>query len=544
MIARSAPSGAVCLRCQLRLLHQIRPLPVRYVTTNAAAATSTAADAGANTDANANRADDRGHGQDAVQDTLTEAGTEHRFKRRGKPLLGRSYKHFKPQKRHMAGDRILNEVARSLNHDMLGKPAYAIVMKDGGKVAKRKASLKQYEVGIESGSPSIEAVLDSQQEPVTTDATRSYIQSLRPKSDKVLTRKEFEKLQDRLTSGFLVPQLQDYVIWYKSNAAQATPTASDSSPQRSYPRMKERSAWVPLQSETSVLDGINHIFEGYVSDTTTPKQRLAIRLMRECWDLSIADLQTQLGETWVKLENYDFITLMRGTQRFMNTLVKIWLEPGEQIEAFRNQKMLRIVTTKHKADAVLGDLNETLKSIETKTFPIVLLGSEKPDETILEQVGKITNSHVRLSHTARRLHVTWIDVKSRAARGLIALEDISHIVFRLLLTASGAKQVTSSLLSPTLSESRRGRLIVDATSKEKFSWKDRLTQWARYVYPLTPEKDVTDATLAIKKFELPFQPLARVEPLEDDFKARQRLTLAIFYIHTNPRTQHPSSRTF
>lgn len=59
---------------------------------------------------------------------------------------------------------------------------------------------------------------------------------------------------------------------------------------------------------------------------------------------------------------------------------------------------------------------------------------------------------------------------------------------------------------------------MDVTSKEKLGWKDRLTQWARYVHPLTPEKGVADTALPIKKFELPFQPLAGSQTLKDDLE--------------------------
>lgn len=315
MIARGAPTGAVCLRCQLQLLRQSSLLPVRYIANNAIVATSSNtdadADAATNTDSKANRADDRIEGQDAVED----ADQNRKNGPRAEPLPGKGVKYLNLHNRHKSGNRILNEVSRSLNHNMLGTPAFAIVMKDGGTLRRKLAELKQYEAGSEAESTSIEELLDGQRGPADTDEARVNIHSLRPEADRVLSRKEFEKLQRHLTSGFLNVQLQDYILWYKSEAGRdSLLTTPDTSSQLEFRWIKKMTAWVPLQSETNVLEGTDLTLQGYVSEATTPKQRLAIRLMRECWGLSIAELQTQLGEVWIKLDSHDFVTLMRKSR--------------------------------------------------------------------------------------------------------------------------------------------------------------------------------------------------------------------------------------
>lgn len=87
----------------------------------------------------------------------------------------------------------------------------------------------------------------------------------------------------------------------------------------------------------------------------------------------------------------------------MNTLGEVWLEPGEKIEAFRNQKMFRLVATKLKAESLIRDLTKTLQSIETKSIPLSLFGSKMPDEATIEELGRITNTHVNPSSTLRRV---------------------------------------------------------------------------------------------------------------------------------------------
>ncbi|KAI8632668.1 hypothetical protein F5Y19DRAFT_326625 [Xylariaceae sp. FL1651] len=493
MIARGAPVGAVCLRCRLRLLHQLTP--IRSVTSDATAT---------------HHVHDRGDGDGdgANQDRTHRSKGKLRTKR------------LDLRKKHLSGNRVLNEASASLGAAMLGKPAYAIVMRDGGVVQRNQAELPS-DAGEHTSqhlAAKIEALIESQREPLTLTEVRSNIDDLRPQLERTLSEKDFRRLQHLLTEGFLSKQLQDYINWHKANTKRKSKEkTADESSHPLFPWIQDMSPWAPLGTQPGIVDSVDPTLQGYLSDTAPVKERLAVRLMRECWDLSIVELATQLGETHVQLRDFEFALLMRGTQRFMNTLGKGWLEPGEKIEAFRNEKTLRLVTTRPKVDSLLKDLNETLKCVTTMTFPINLIGWEALDDTILEEVGRITNTHVRKSHTLRRLHVTWIELKARANRGLTFVEDMSHVVFRLLLTASGSQQTTTALLSPALTRDSGGRLIIDVTSKEKLTWKDRLAQWARYVLPLTPQGSAATAELPIKTLELPFEPLGHISETKSPF---------------------------
>jgi hypothetical protein len=224
------------------------------------------------------------------------------------------FKRLDLRKRHLSGNRVLNEDFANLGSEMLGKPAYAIVMRDGGNVRRQsplgsKANKTESQGNV---AQSIESLLDSQREPPTLQEVRSNIQDLQPQTDKVLSKKDFRKLQQLLTEGFLSSHLQDYMEWRKADAhheSQEIVTDAPSHPE--FPWIREMSPWVPLQVQSNAVDGTDVALQGYISDTTSPKEKLAIRLMRECWGLSIAELETQLGETLIKLRNYDFILLMR-----------------------------------------------------------------------------------------------------------------------------------------------------------------------------------------------------------------------------------------
>lgn len=87
----------------------------------------------------------------------------------------------------------------------------------------------------------------------------------------------------------------------------------------------------------------------------------------------------------------------------MNQLGVTWLDPGEKIEAFQDQKLLRLITTKPKAEVVLKDIHETLMRVTTQTVPLTVISSKFIDDAMLEEVGRITNTHVRKSHNQKRV---------------------------------------------------------------------------------------------------------------------------------------------
>ncbi|KAI0805073.1 hypothetical protein GGR55DRAFT_296781 [Xylaria sp. FL0064] len=511
MIARGASVGAVCLRCRMRLMRHLAP--VRYVSNDAAAPTNRTDD----------RVDGNGDGENGGQDVGRDFGRdggydaaqdrEYKWVGVARP----STKRLSARKRYLSRNRILQETAARTGSDMLGKPWYAIVMRDRGTIDPKGLPLLP-EVPHDATATSVEALLDNQHGTPTPDKVRSSIEALRPQTDTMLLKKDFKKLQRLLVQGFLKAQLQDYLKVYESSANHSLPKTTTGSPSKpEIPWLQELRPWTPLPSQPDVAEEADPTLQGYVSEAAPlkEKEKLALRVMRDCWGLTIAELENHLGETWIKLQDREFKLLMRGTQRFIKTLSEIYLDSGEKIEAYAEQRTLRLVTTKIKSDALVKELDETLREVKTKTFPVMLIGSKAPDPAVLEQLGQITNTYVRKSHNSNRLHVDWIEIKSRAATGLSGLEDLAHIVFRLLLTALGSQKATSSLISPLRLEANTGRLVVDATSKDKFGWKDRMAQWARYVHPQRPEKTVVNAALPIRELELPFEPLARPEQLDE-----------------------------
>ncbi|KAI1771618.1 mitochondrial inner-membrane-bound regulator-domain-containing protein [Hypoxylon cercidicola] len=509
MIAASVSGGAVCLRCRLRLLQSIQPLQssnrsripkvrqpnIRYFTSES----TTRFDA----------------------DPISEGGQDeprgdHDEAQQGMSLGGKKYesKGMNGPKKLLSGGRVLTEGVEDLGSRILGKPAYAIVMRDHGRFQKKHRPTFE-DLDDEPTSQStidIEALLDNQRRVPTVKEVRENIDGLRPTTDTTLPEREFRRLQSLLTDGFLSVQLMAYLEYNKRHGfphssphgvLHAKQPAKGVDKPFKYDWIKHISPWVPLGDQQSIADGTDPNLHLYVTDEATAKAKLAVRIMRECWGLSIAELSAGLGETRVKVRNSEFLLLMRGTRRWANTMGKIQLDPDEKIEAFRNQKTLRLVTTKTKASVLIRSLHETLKQITTISFPIQMVTSEPIDEAVLEELGRITNTHIRISTTYNRLHVTWIEAETGSAKGL---EDTRETVVRLLLTALKPELVTSSLSVAGVKYKQDGRFIADTTSKEKLGWKDRMSQWGRYILPLEPEKNTSGMVSPLQKFPLPVEP--------------------------------------
>ena len=73
-------------------------------------------------------------------------------------------------RRHLAGNRVLTEASESLGTDMLGRPARAIVMKEGVYERRRPEAIQPEN---EAPHADIQALLDSQTEPATRDEVQA-----------------------------------------------------------------------------------------------------------------------------------------------------------------------------------------------------------------------------------------------------------------------------------------------------------------------------------------------------------------------------------
>ncbi|KAI5867737.1 mitochondrial inner-membrane-bound regulator-domain-containing protein [Durotheca rogersii] len=282
-----------------------------------------------------------------------------------------------------------------------------------------------------------------------------------------------------------------------------------------YGWVKIMTPWVPLGPWSKPgSDTTDFTILGYVDTSAHPKDKLAVRIMRECWDLSIQELDGGLGDTRVRIRTRDFQLLQRGAKRWVTFLGKGLLDPGERMEIFNTTRILRLVTTKPKAAVMLKDLNETFKQVNSRHFPVKLIRDKKFDDEILEEVARITNTYIRQTPNSERVEVTWIHIKTREDRGLVGLEDLRHVVFRLLLRAYGPTRATCLLSRANTDTTTGGHLVADLVGKERLPWNHRMLRMCRFMFPLSSKDGTPPAELGLlDRLYLP------IEPMPDDTSA-------------------------
>lgn len=440
MLIRGISRSTICLGCRLRLLSQAtrprhapvigtRPVALRAPTKRWLASDTLAR----NTEPDPSAREDRPSPAEAEESKQSER--EQNFFVEGNPFTDRDAEIHEAKDRrrrhsrdvyfrstskvHLSGKKVLRETSERLGTDMLGKPAYAIVMKERGRINNDKKKKKKRE---SFGGPSkvtelkdmfnVEALLGKYQlDPPSQSEVRDNINELRPKSEFYLSEKEFRRLQHELEEGFLKSQLIHYLDTFKSGGADGdlADTSSWDNPQEQmrrfmgrFPWIKSYEPWTPLDSSASAIainDDPNRHLRGYLRSDAPAKTRLAVRILRECWRLQIEELSTGLGEITINLHSREFMLLMRGYRRFLRVISDTYLQPGETIEGFNKKRVIRIVAPRPKAQTVIEEIDNTLRRTRDRTFPASYVTSDitKISQSLLDEVGQMVNANVRLS---------------------------------------------------------------------------------------------------------------------------------------------------
>jgi len=201
----------------------------------------------------------------------------------------------------------------NLEATVLGEPAEVIVLRDS-KIQRFVRYMDATREIEEQKAESIDilATLDSQRGIVSPEEVNENIGQLRPKyGQEPETMEDFNALVLEVSSGFTVPQLAHYIESFpKENLVEPVTIAisTNKSPFQSI------SQWIPDISEsTARLD--QRSGRGYAFASYTGKQRLALQLMRNCWDLELPELEEGIGEQEIELHPDDYDILLSEFKR-------------------------------------------------------------------------------------------------------------------------------------------------------------------------------------------------------------------------------------
>lgn len=228
------------------------------------------------------------------------------------------------KKEHRRGDMVLVEDASKLGVDSLGKAAEVIVLRDGRQWARKASPVEASSEDTMDSGLKIEDFLD-EQEVLSLDDVVNNIHGLKPERQ-IMSARDFKSLFNTLLDGFTILQLEKYVVWHreksilerikddvfgKDETPKEKPTTTEEAllKGREYAWMTEQAHWTPYVD--GAVEEAQYPLAGYITRTMSPKQRLVVQLMRECWDVSIQELLNGKGRVDIHVRDLEFKLLTR-----------------------------------------------------------------------------------------------------------------------------------------------------------------------------------------------------------------------------------------
>lgn len=140
------------------------------------------------------------------------------------------------------------------------------------------------------------------------------INEFRPEKDKEPQNwDDFNTLVQHLQKSFTVPQLEKYIHSFENKQPEdSSPhivTWSPLSHDAIHEIVLDCSPWLPTIGEFESQDD-KHSSRGYTLASHTSKQRVVIQLLRQCWKLSVPELDGGIGSMEVRMRVTDLNLLL------------------------------------------------------------------------------------------------------------------------------------------------------------------------------------------------------------------------------------------
>ncbi|KAL2161206.1 hypothetical protein VTH06DRAFT_8426 [Thermothelomyces fergusii] len=378
----------------------------------------------------------------------------------------------------MSRGHIVLPKRESLGVAMLGKPGSAIVLRERRPV-KKKPGLAEL---VKSGAAD---VLETHVEPASLLASNDpspdwedvllNIHELRPKDERILTDKAFAQLRDTLVRSFTNPQLNRYIREYETIRQMDQEGPREPAAEKLPPWVLGHQPWAPMPEDE--VDGALPHLAAFITKDMAPKTRLAVRLMRDCWDLYNQSVLDKDGYVCLRLRDVEFTLLTRGNRRWLEGTQRDILAQIKEVRLIRGSQLVSVVAPKHAADAIVERIHGVLSGTRTSEFESGLVPPECLDPRILEEVGSVTNTVTRLDPSGKKVIVTWIHASHRSED----YENACETVLRFLRLAYGPKPRASSALAVVPEDlAHQGRYLLNFTPGRKLPWHERSVRWERW----------------------------------------------------------------
>ncbi|KAK4155169.1 mitochondrial inner-membrane-bound regulator-domain-containing protein [Chaetomidium leptoderma] len=379
-----------------------------------------------------------------------------------------------PQHRtYKSRGHIVSPEQEGLSIGILGKPGSAIVLRERRALSKNRRH-PRLTADQESAKAHVDpaSLLPDEAAGAASEDILLNIHELKPVDTQVLTDKEFRELRQTLLGGFTNTQLAHYIREYKTIQRH---TQADEHVPEELPWVLERQPWAPTVANAA--SDIEPHLDGYITKTMAPKMRLAVRLMRECWDVSNEKVLDLDGYLSIRLRDVEFSLLTLGNQRWLEGTPRDILANVKQVKLIRESRVVSVVAPKHTADSILDRANGVLSNARTSDFAADLVSPKAIEPSVLEEVGRMTNTVTRLDPSGKKVVVTWIHMPDRDEN----FENAGETVLRFLRDAYGAKSRVSAALDVAPTDlAHQGRYLPVLNYTEKLPWQERSDNWERW----------------------------------------------------------------
>jgi hypothetical protein len=297
MIASPAYGAHVCLRCQLRIS---RPrIPIR-VTSSARSRVPR----GSRQLHNEAAEDTPQEGDEAGNITITREPVASSKLENRRTLNPKRLSHYPLGRLYGFRGYELREQRQRLKMRTLGAASEVIVLRPSGLVYEPAPEME--ELGAEKID--IMARVNAERGLPSQTEINANLDEIRPKSS-ILSSEEFKLVEDQLNTGFTVAQLSDYVKRFRKIELDT----KDVGDKLSAKGMMWTLGWMPgLSDSESSFD--EDLLRGYVSAAHTAKQRAVLHLLRQCWNIQIAEVVESLGEIELHLSRQKLELLLSKSE--------------------------------------------------------------------------------------------------------------------------------------------------------------------------------------------------------------------------------------
>ncbi|KAM3073003.1 hypothetical protein ACMFMG_008722 [Clarireedia jacksonii] len=417
MIRRPASGLNICLRCRIRLGQRPIPsIPYRTIRTSLATTDNTSStqmnddsstqvndDSSTQADdhlsiqnngvpnpaSRGNTVDVKGHFSERVQRHTSQSTHD---------IRSRTERWKRPLGRLLGGKKNGQwQASKVLNVKALGKTSEIIVLRD----AKFTSFLPEQKTEEVEPPKNIDILktLESERGIISDDELFSNFNEFRPTAEgNSLSWANLIDLVQVLDDSFTFSQMNKYLKSFSDRNKLLPSLAPDLINTNGIVRV---SAWVPETSESS--ENLKEsVLSGYLTPSFTAKQLLALNIIRQCWEVGVAEIEEGIGQAEVQLNPADLELLIK--QGFLESISANYLfSELEKIEVFRKREVVRITSNREKAALIVLEIEDALRHITRILVPLRPIfprskdkGLEKrhSSELILRTIGQLTDTEI------------------------------------------------------------------------------------------------------------------------------------------------------